>query len=641
MRSKVLVVAAVVSGIPGATAPRATAPTPAAPTPSPVGPVTAGPPTPTSSPWTMVQTFDHPRHVRALRARFRSTTHGNPVRYRWEAAPCGGDFAPLPGAAAEGELTDHAPVLPRRRTWFVPGTDACAVRLVVLATNGGPPALEGLEVVEGAANVLRDAEGPDEAFDGVYETAYRGEAGAGRWTLAAHLAHPSRIDRVRLVLGSDAVSVPRDRRPGRDYAIAHAPLAYAIEATEDGTTWFPIARPTVTSRRPLLRVHLQRPVVAVRLVMEGSTNELGLPSPAAGPVVREFEAYAADDARPVVSEPWILSVNANPAGSGAGGPGGERANDVYYAKFLQVRFAELLGAMRVDDRYARAMDAGGHHVEPAPSPSDGRALESIEADDPLLEERFLMASWPPPITVLSGSNDWDYAHKTVISPKGRLRWNPLRPAREGGLGDLASAVKHRAAPFFGFCGGAQLLALLEARTDDGVEEEIDAVLRRNTGRFIRAFVKDDAFIRSWPGEPAPRRAVVFAADDLLFSDLAGPTRRTRTFGFPESHLDMVRPEAFLPGAPLAGFEVLASSTFCSPSVVAGLHAPKDPAGHRCTKVTEVFRSKGGRWPIIGSQFHAEQRDFDRPAPGEPAESVADARLFVAAAYEQVLDAYLR
>ncbi|MGZ3473339.1 MAG: discoidin domain-containing protein [Polyangiales bacterium] len=578
-----------------------------------------------------------------MRARFASTTRGNPIRYRWESAVCGGNFHPIDEAS--GERDDAKPgeqiVLPRRRTWFVGGLDACAVRLVVLGTNAGVPELEDLEVVEGAANVLRAANGPPEALDGAYETGWTGEPGKGRWTLTARLAKPETIDRVRLVLGTDAVSIPREGRIGRDYSIARAPLAWTLEASEDGEIFFPIGHPTVAVRRPLVRVRMPRPVIAVRLSMEGATNEVGLPSPSASPMVREIEAYAEGDPRPIVAEPWVLSVNANPAASGHAGRGGEVANDVYFAKFLQMRFASLFPSMAKDDRYARALGPGGELVDTPRGASDGRALESIEADDAQLEERFLTASWPPPIAVLSGSNDWEYAHKTVALPKGKVRWNPLRPAREGGMGDLASAVKDRAVPFVGFCGGAQLLALLEAKTDDGIEEEIDAILRRNTGRFIRGFAKEDSLIRTWPGEGQPRRPVSFVIDDPLFVDLAGPSRRNRTFGFPESHLDMVRPESFLTGGPLENFEIVASSLFCSPAVVAALHSTKDPAGVHCARVTEVFRNKNGRWPIIGTQFHAEQRDFDRPAPGEPPESVADARIFVAAAYEQILDAYLR
>jgi len=45
--------------------------------------------------------------------------------------------------------------------------------------------------------------------------------------------------------------------------------------------------------------------------------------------------------------------------------------------------------------------------------------------------------------------------------------------------------------------------------------------------------------------------------------------------------------------------------------------------------------------VIGAQFHAEQRDFAEPAPGDPPESVADPRLFLAAAYDLIVDAHLR
>jgi hypothetical protein len=58
-------------------------------------------------------------------------------------------------------------------------------------------------------------------------------------------------------------------------------------------------------------------------------------------------------------------------------------------------------------------------------------------------------------------------------------------------------------------------------------------------------------------------------------------------------------------------------------------------------VPEAFRSKDSGWPLIGAQFHAEQHDFASPGPDEPPESVADPRLFVAGAYEQIVDAYER
>jgi hypothetical protein len=270
-------------------------------------------------------------------------------------------------------------------------------------------------------------------------------------------------------------------------------------------------------------------------------------------------------------------------------------------------------------------------------------MESIEGDDPILNEGFLTASWPPPIAILSGSNDWEYARRTTPDVKGTTRWNPLLPAVDGGMGSLADAVKHRAIPFVGFCGGAQILALLEARTD-GSGAEIDAILRRNTGRPIRGFAPEAALIRAWPGESRPTTKVTFDKNDSLFADLAFPGGRSTTHAFPQSHLDLVRPEAFLPRGPLARMRIVASSLFCSPAVVASLRAPaveKNPSGlGRCSRVTEVFRSRGDTWPVIGAQFHAEQRDFTTAPGGDPPEAIADARLFVAAIYEEIVDAYL-
>jgi len=386
-----------------------------------------------------------------------------------------------------------------------------------------------------------------------------------------------------------------------------------------------------------------RPIVALRLTLEGATDDQGIASSTSSPVVRELAAYADDDPSPVLAPPWVLSVNANPTASARAGAGGEVANDAYFAKFLQLRFASLSAAVARDDRYARMLGNKGELLEVASSPSDGRAIESIEGDDPLLDEGWLAASFPRPIVILSGSNDWEYARTTSVGPKGRTRWNPLRVARDGGMGALASAVKHRAVPFVGICGGAQILALLEARREGG-GEEIDEILRRNTGRPIRGFAPASSLIRAWPGESATGPRVMFDAHDPLFADI-GALGRTTTHALPQSHLDLIRPEAFAEDGPLARFRILATSLFCSPAIVASLHAPAfapNPNGKgRCARVTEVFRARDGAWPLIGVQFHPEQRDFAVAPAGDPPEAVADARLFVAAAYEEIIDAYLR
>lgn len=554
------------------------------------------------------------------------------------------ELAPIADASEHRDDPSELLVLPRRRTWFVDAT-GCGVRLVVTGTNGGAPAVIDAQAIEGARDVLRDAissEDEERALtDGKYETAWTGTPGANRWTVTLRLPRAERIDRVRLVLGANATSVARnDPRNdlGRNFAVARAPQRWSLEVTEDGTTYATIARgasPLV--RRPMIRVVHARPVIALRLVMEGATDDKGM-ARGASPIVREIAAYSATDALPVLPEPWILSVNANPAASARKGTGGEIANDAYFAKFLQLRFASLNAGVARDDQFARTLGDKGELVAVSESPSDGRALESIEGDDPALSESFLAASWPPPIAVLSGSNDWEYARRTTPNTKGTTRWNPLLPAREGGMGDLADAVKHRAIPFVGFCGGAQILALLEARRD-GSGSEIDAVLRRNTGRPIRGFAPESALIRAWPGESRPAPRVTFDRNDALFADLAFPNGRSATHAFPQSHLDLVRPDAFANGGPLAGFRIVATSLFCSPGVVASLN-PVNGIG-RCSKVTEVFRSRDGAWPIIGAQFHPEMRDYTQPPAGDPAEAVADARLFVAAAYEEILDAYLR
>ena len=260
---------------------------------------------------------------------------------------------------------------------------------------------------------------------------------------------------------------------------------------------------------------------------------------------------------------------------------------------------------------------------------------------------------PPPIAVLSGSNDWDYASRTGPDPDRpwRWHWDPLLEADAGGMGQLAQAVRGRAALFLGFCGGAQILALLEAKTSEAGWPDadrwlIDRVLQRTAGGPIRGFATPTDVARAWPADPHPLRAKVrFAAQDPLFADLAGPERRSVTQSFPEFHVDAVRPEAFLPGGLLQRFDIVATSSFCSPGAAPTdppLASPPDPSGAgRCETLPEAFRSKDSGWPIIGAQFHPEQRDFASPAPGEPPESVADPHLFLAAAYEQVIDAYER
>jgi hypothetical protein len=634
--------------------------------------------------WRWSAEFAKPVHLGLLRARFgASATSGVPTEFRWEVRPpargaltcaASGDdaWAPLEGADGLSSSADLE-AQPSRRSWFV-DADACALRLVVDRTNAGPPVLREVQAIESATDVLRGADTSDDgaypgttaaaAVDGTYARRWAGAPGKGRWTLRVDLDRPQPIDRVRLVLGFDATSVARPLA-GRGYAISWGPIHYSLEASEDGRRFAPIAteplRPdgsVLPVRRRLVTLAVPRFVRALRLVMTGATGPTGVPEPTAVPVVREIAAYRADDPRPILAMPWILSVNANPAVESRTTPGGEVTNDAYHAKFLQGRFARLLPALRRDDRFSRALGNFGEPLDAPPSDEAGRVLESIEGDDPILDAQFLTMSSPPPITVLSGSNDWDYAAETGpdtsrpnIKP-ARWFWDPLRDARQGGMGQLAPAVRRRVAPFLGFCGGAQILGLLEAKRSDPTSPDedlrlIDQVLRRTSGHPIRGFAPPIDVERAWPTDPMTRRARIrFVPTDPLFADVSGPLGRATTQALPESHVDAVRPDAFLPGGLLARFDVVATSAFCAADVVAA--GPRDgvfpnPGGAGfCDTVTEAFHSHDdGGWPIIGSQFHAEQRDFATAAPGDPPESVADARLFFAAAFEQMVDAYVR
>jgi hypothetical protein len=548
---------------------------------------------------------------------------------------------------------------PTHRSWFV-DADACALRIVIERTNAGPPVLREVRAIESARNVLRDGRATGDAtypgfdaagiIDGTYARRWAGSPGEHRWTLRVDLRDPQPIDRVRLVLGFDATSVPRGIA-GRSYAIAWAPVRYSVETSVDGVRFVPLATEPRRSdgsilplRRRLLALAEPREVRALRLVMTGATGPSGLPEPDAVPVVREIAAYRADDRRPILAAPWFLSINANPSAQAREVPGGELADDGYHARLLRTRFAQVLPPLEQDDHYAGP--PGAH-----PGDRAGKALESIEGDDPQLDAQFLAQSSPPPIAVLSGSNDWDYDTETGPDPAfaRRWHWDPLREPSVGGMGQLAPAVRHRVAPFIGFCGGAQILALLEARRSESSAEEerrtIDRVLWRNSGRLIRGFASPMDVERAWPGDPRPRRSrIEFLPGDPLFVDIAGSSRRSVTQAMPESHADAVRPDAFLPGAPLEHFDVLATSTFCAPLPTASAKGGEfagSAVADACDTVPQVFRSRDPAWPVIGVQFHPEQRSFTVAAPDDPPESTADPLLFLAAAYEQIVDAYER
>jgi hypothetical protein len=633
--------------------------------------------------WEWKVAFRKPVHVGVLRGVFGdgSATSGVPVAYHWEArAPrAGGCDEDVPFERIR-DAEDTGPAKPTlhqaeatRKSWFA-DVDACALRLVIDRTNGGAPMIRELFAIESARDVLLDASASDDgalagfsaenAIDGSYERRWVGEPGRSKWTLVVRLREPTSIDRIRLVTGFDGVAHPRRsagrKGVGRTYGVSWAPVGYALEGSEDGVRFTTLATApkrddgsSLPLRRRMVHLANPRPLRAIRLTMFGATGESGEPDLTASPVVREIAAYRAGDRAHVIPPPWVLSVNANPSIGTHTQRGGELANDVYYAKFLQMRFASLVPGLRRDDRYARSMGPRGELLETFRGEADGVALESIESDDELLDPALLAQSSPPPITVLSGSNDWEYGARTesdVATGRKRWHWDPLPDALHGGMGQLHRAVKQRVAPMLGFCGGAQILALLEAKperrdTSESDAQTIDAVLRRTTGRPIRGYAPPSAIERAWPGELQEREEVAFDPAERLFWDLAGPSRRRVTHAFPESHSDVVRPDAFLAGGPLARFVVVAQSEFCGDDVVDA--GPEDttfpsPTGKgRCVRMPEVFRARDGRYPLIGAQFHAEQRDFPVAAGGDPPESVADGRLFVAAAYETIVDALIK
>jgi len=637
--------------------------------------------------WKWSAVFARPVHVGLVRARFgTSSTSGVPTVYHWEIRPPvtgvrkGPSCDPLPPTSDDGwtvlDGAEQQPspatdllAQPTRRSFAV-DADMCGLRLVIDRTNAGLPVLREVQAIEAAVDVLRGGEASDDgaypgfaagdAFDGTYARRWAGAPGRSRWTLRVDLPEPQTIDRIRLVLGFDATSVPRPGS-GRSYAISWAPVRYVLEASEDGRRFATVAteplRPDgsiLPLRRRLVTLPEGKPVRALRLVMSGATGATGVPAePGAVPVVRELSAYRADDPRPILAAPWLLSVNANPSAESHLTPGAELTNDAYWAKFLQRRFSLFIPELRKDNRFDRSLGPHGEALDAPPSDHAGAVLEAIEGDDPVLDAQLLSQSSPPPITVLSGSNDWDYAAETApdkAHPK-RWHWDPLRDARAGGMGQLAPAVRQRVAPFLGFCGGAQILGLLEARRGEAASSDedrrmIDLVLRRTSGRPIRGFAPPIDVERAWPSDPHPPRASIqFVAGDTLFSDLAGARGRSTTQELPESHSDAVRLDAFLPGGPLQRFDVLATSPFCGPDVVAASlrdGVSPNPSGPGwCDTVPEAFRSRDRAWPIVGTQFHAEQKDFATPGPGDPPESLADARLFMVALYEEMVDAYVK
>jgi hypothetical protein len=349
-----------------------------------------------------------------------------------------------------------------------------------------------------------------------------------------------------------------------------------------------------------------------------------------------------------VTEPSFLSVDANPAALAAKQKGGEAFSDGLFARDAYHRLRRIVLGFDADSRWpadaSRPRDMG-----------TGRFLEAIEGDDPSFDADLLAAMSPPPVALLSGSFDWDFDPSTEPSPKRRGHWGwdvlagPTSPDR--GMGQLRSAVRGRVAPMIGFCGGAQILALLDAPGDGdiaaqaGYEPLLDGILLRTGNRPVRGLVtRKDAYERAWwsDGESLDkdRPRIEFDPMSALFAPGEGGHLRSATFELPTSHGDMIRASAF--DTVLRDLEVVATSEFCRPWVAADGPEPTWPRGEqRCVKVPQAFRSRGDeRYPIVGFQFHPEQRDLVRLVGGDPPDARGDALSVLANALDLALDSYV-
>lgn len=648
---------------------------------------------PAAGRWEWTLPFRRVVHLGLLRAHWGdSATRGVPSSYRWEyltaiqgkctpearwaVIPNGIHDDRHPNEFVHGSKTVHA-----QRQFLFADVDACGVRAVIEAMDGGAaPVLHELAIHESASSITRQpgievvasSHGPavDPSsgagiLDGVYETLWAGEKGAGRWTIEVHLPAVHTVDRIVLVLGYDAVTVPRPRGTGRSFAGAYMPLRYSVETKPlaDAQQWEAVeeAAPPIVDGNPLpvrrRLVHLREPrqVAALRMVVTEATGLWGETDAAvAAPVVRDIGLYKAGDLRPVIREPLFLSVNANPSALTHTFKGGEAYHDGRFARDVYHRLRRVIVGFDADTRWpadaSRKRDAG-----------TGRFLEAIEGDDPTLMSPLLVAMSPPPVLLLSGGSDWDFADTTApfANKPTAWGWDPLAPATDSdrGMGQLGDALRNRRAPFIGFCGGAQILALLEAgpalqaRQDtlgDG-SNAYDGLLLRNDNVPIRGLAVDKRRIeRAWWHDPesadSMRPSIEFDSQDPLFATLGGSDKRGVTRELPSSHYDMIRASSF--STLLTKFAVSAWSWYCKPWVSATGPEPTrddpDRPGQRCVRIPQAFHTTDpSTYPVVGFQFHPEQRDLKRLASGSPPEARGDALNVFANAVDLAIDAYLR
>lgn len=647
-------------------------------------------------PWVWTLPFSRPIHLGLIRTYAGdNATVGVPSAWRWDylpadrgrcAAASDSSWTPVPNGAFDDRDPNEWVYGPRsvhaqKRALFA-NVDACGLRLNVLATDGGHgPVLREISVYQGARSITLDADTKatasssdraggsrsSGAVDGTYERYWRGVMGQGPWTLQVDLAHPHDVDRLSFVLGSDATQVSHADRPGHAYSVAWYPKRYIVETRKSpDAPWErlheadPPARgdTLIPVRRRLVRLHQHRIVQAVRLVIDEATDPFGRSwGPASAPEVREIGIYETSDPRPVLTEPVFLSVDVNPSALTHRWRDWGRADDSSFARDFAHRLRRIVEGFDADS----AWPADAHRRRDA---SAGRFHERIEADDPQLDEALLGAQSPPPVVLLSGGGGWEFGDATSdpSTPPGKFRWNPVAKAgeRNRGIGQLAPAVRDRVAPFIGFCGGEENLALLAARSafgdlncDDRAcpahQALIDAVLARNNNELIRGPEADPkwderAFWADKPAQDAARPTVHFLPSDPLFSTLGAGAGRNSTRQLPMLHGDMVRSSAF--SAILSDFAVAAWTDYCHPWVNRSGPEPTwpdpDDPDSACVRIPHAFHSKDAdRMPIIGFQFHADGKDLPRLAPGAPPDSAGDALNSFANAIDMVIDGYLR
>lgn len=648
-----------------------------------------------TGPWTWTMPFAVPVHLGLIRMFAGDTAaDGVPAAYRWEVLPSQGRgcsetpsdaWVTLPGGAIDDRDPNEWAYGPKdvhaQKQVFFTDADACALRLTIVATDGGKgPMVREVSLYQSARSLTHEAGVEVSAtstsgragsslggmIDGAYEKFWEGEPGKGMWTVEVSLPAARKADRLWLELGENATLIPYSDRAGEAYSVAGMPLQYAVQTrTAPDAPWkdLPEASPPAEQGRPLpvrrRLVHFApREVQAMRIAIDGATNSSGAVSDLhSAPVIRDLALYEASDARPAITEPLFLSVNTNPAALVHGMKRKRRTVDGSFARDFSHRLRRIVSGFERDS----AWPADAHRQRDAHA---GRVNEIIEADDPQLNKALLSAMAPPPVVLLSGGGGWDFAPWTSPegTPAGRFHWDTLSDATDPnrGIGQLTDAVRDRVAPFLGFCGGEQNLALLVARgvvnataCHDGVcpsnQSLYDAVLARNNNQAIRGDQGNPAWDERafWTDKAAKdsrRPRVQFDPTDPLFQSLAGVQGRRSTRELPSLHGDMVRWSAF--SSLLSGLKIAAWTDYCHTWVRGDGPEPTtlDPTAprKRCVRIPHAFRTTDDRrFPLIGLQFHADGKDLQRLMPEDPSDARGDALNVFANAVDLAVESYLR